>query len=74
MCENFRRDDKCVQTSVWKPEAKSPLGRYKGMWEDNIKMVHKCCVRVSTCFFCLRIRCDDRLVDTSVELRIPLKV
>jgi hypothetical protein len=23
---------------VWKPEGKSPLGRPRGGWEDNIKM------------------------------------
>jgi hypothetical protein len=33
-----RREEKCVQVLVGKPEWKRPLGRHRCEWEENIKM------------------------------------
>ena len=31
-------EESCLKVLVWKPEGKSPLGRPRRRWEDNIRM------------------------------------
>jgi hypothetical protein len=37
-CSTHGRDEKCIKTSVRKPEGKRPHGRPQSRQEDNIKM------------------------------------
>ena len=37
-CSTYGTIQKCIQSLVWKPESKRPLGRPRRRWEDNIKM------------------------------------
>ena len=37
-CSTYGTIQKCIQSSMGKPEGKKPLGRPRHRWEDNIKM------------------------------------
>jgi hypothetical protein len=38
-CSTHRREEKCIQVSVGKPERKKPLGGLRHRWEeDNIRI------------------------------------
>jgi hypothetical protein len=37
-CGTYGREERCMQDLVVKPERKRPFGRYRHVWEDNIKM------------------------------------
>jgi len=37
-CGTHGGGDRCLQGLVGKPEGKSPLGRHRRSWEDNIKL------------------------------------
>jgi hypothetical protein len=37
-CSVHARNEKCVKNLIEKREGKSPLGRLRHKWQDNIKM------------------------------------
>jgi hypothetical protein len=37
-CSTHRRDEKCIQNFVGKPEVKRPFGKPRSRWEDNFRL------------------------------------
>jgi hypothetical protein len=37
-CSTHERNEICIKVRVEKPEGKTPLGRPRRRWEDNIRM------------------------------------